>query len=133
MRILTFCKSLYTKIFRESFAPNWVIMKMFVKNCINLIWSLIIDLWLFDQILRILTFSFRQLLSSYRIQASHCNRQCFCKEEKERSVGYNKAYKKVLFGISWNNCIQWKWLYIILFQERQRKNAERLLITFPNF
>ena len=58
------------------------------------------------------------------IKVAHYCPHCFCKEEKKCLVGYDKVDRKVLFEISRNICMEWKWLCIIFFQERQRKMLE---------
>ena len=61
----------------------------------------------------------------FRIQALHYNGKCF--------IGCNRADRRALLDINRNTSIQWKRLYIIFFQERQRKNIGRLKRNFHNF
>ena len=66
--------------FPESFPFKGVIMKMFINNCIDLIWSLIIHLLLFDKI--------------WGFWHSHSGNFCHCIELKHRITVDSNSIKK---------------------------------------
>ena len=66
-------------------------------------------------------------------QASHYNRQCFCKEKKEYLIGYNRGDRRVLFGISRNTCIQVEMTIYHLFSREAKRKYWKIVEKFSKF